>query len=183
MAKQLSLFKGPNLSYGGLLLRTRKGRSAGGRPLSTRDSLHLVLRSFQAKGEWSLRHPKNKRRVLAIVQKFATKYAIDIKSMANVGNHLHFHIQLKHREGYKPFIRAITGAIAMAVTGASRWRRNFLKRTKKLKFWDYRPFTRVVRGFRAVIALKDYIQINFWESQGLSREEACGRVFWKFSSA
>jgi hypothetical protein len=65
-------------------------------------------------------------------------------------------IQLSHRRTYKPFIRAITSAIAMAITGLSRW----TKHKRKIKFWDYRPFTRVIRGWRAKLRFKDYILIN-----------------------
>lgn len=187
---QLQLLKRSSLSYGGQLLNTRKGR-AGGRPLSTKDSMHLVLRSSKAVGDWSFRSPKNKRAILRIIDKFAQKYAVKIQSMANVGNHLHLHIQLVRRDSYRPFIRAITGAIAIAVTGATRWQSGRRERTAvdserdsaKLKFWDYRPFTRVVRGYRAVISLKNYIQINFWEGQGLERTEARTRVSWRISSA
>lgn len=210
--RQLALFKGPSLAYGGTLLNTRKGRSHG-RTISTKDSMHLVLRSSKAIGAWSFRAPKNKKAILQIISKFAKKYSVQIKSMANVGNHLHLHVQLARRDSYRPFIRAITGAIAMAVTGVNRWQglpkvkieladkiqttngvtnsqlREFGDRAKelqpkrKLKFWDYRPFTRVVRGYRAMLRLKDYIQINFWESQGISREEARTRINWRLSSA
>lgn len=186
--RQLALLKAPSLSYGGILLRTRRGRSYG-RPLATRTSIHLVLRSSKATGSWSFRQPKNKKAILRILKKFAQKYSVKIQSMANVGNHLHIHLQLMRRDGYRPFIRAITGAIAMAVTGASRWRTPdrasgaSTQGRRQLKFWDYRPFTRIVQGFRAVQWLRDYIQINFWESQGLSRPEARERVYWRFSTA
>ena len=56
----------------------------------------------------------------------------------------------------------------MAITGVSRW----LKSKSKLKFWDYRPFTRVIRGFRANLALKDYVAINQLEGLGVGRIEA-----------
>ena len=98
-----------------------------------------------------------------------------ILSLANVGNHLHLHLKLSHRATYAPFIRAVTGAIAIAVSGRSRWRAvvtagKAVKR--KLHFWDYRPFTRVVVGFRAFLSLKDYILINQLEGQGYFRHEA-----------
>lgn len=179
--KQLSFLKAPSLSYGGTLLRTRKGR-ASGRPLSIKDSLHLVLRSSKATGKWSFRLPSHKRKILQIIEKFAGKYSVQIKSFANVGNHLHIHLRLQTRAGYRPFIRAITGAIAVAVTGATRWNRS-RQQIGKLKFWDYRPFTRVVRGFQATLRLQDYIRINQWEGHGLSRDEAYTRVHWRLSTA
>jgi len=163
---QIELLRKEKKSYGGVLLSTRKGRS-GPRPLSIRETMHLVLRSSKAHGEWSFRHPRNERKIKEIIEKFALKYGVKILSLANVGNHLHFHIKLSNRHAYKPFIRAITSAIAMAVTGVSRWR----KMTKE-KFWDYRPFTRIVQGFRAFLNLKDYIRINEFEGLGCSRVQA-----------
>lgn len=55
----------------------------------------------------------------------------------------------------------------MAVTGASRW-----KKIDKLKFWDRRPFTRIVIGRRAFLGLKDYIRINNIENFGFARDHA-----------
>ena len=150
-------------------MTTRKGR-LGSRPLATRSTMHLVLRSSKAKAEWSFRQPKHAAKITEIATRFAVKNGVRILSLANVGNHLHFHIQLTNRFGYRPFIRAVTAAIAMAVTGACRSRP--LKRTAKDRFWDYRPFTRIVDGFRALLKLRDYVEINNWEGQGYSRERA-----------
>ena len=54
----------------------------------------------------------------------------------------------------------------MAVTGASRWNK------LGIKFWDYRPFTRVVVGYRAFLAMRDYIRINQMEGLGHDRAHA-----------
>src|SRR5437868_5410941 len=105
--KQIELLKKQKKSYGGELLKTRKGRS-GPRPLDTRNSMHLVLRSSKAKGDWSFTRPKNAAMIKLITNKFAAKYGVKIYSAANVGNHLHFHIKLSNRHTYRPFIRAIT---------------------------------------------------------------------------
>jgi REP element-mobilizing transposase RayT len=161
--KQLKLLKNEPLAYGGALLRTRAGR-AHGRPLSTRDTMHLVLRSSRATGAQSFR--RHTARLDAILRKFSARYGVRVLSFANVGNHLHLQIKLSNRQLYKPFIRALTAAIAMAVTGASRW--------KKMdgKFWDYRPFSRVVKSWRGFLALKDYIYINQLEGAGVGRGRA-----------
>lgn len=165
-AAQLSFLPPRSSAYGGTLLRTRRGRT-GGRPLSTRETMHLVLRSSQARGEWSFRKPAHERRIRQIVAKFARRNGVKVLSLVNVGNHLHFHVQLTHRQLYRPFIRGMTAAIAMAVTGASRWRKG-----TRARFWDYRPFTRIVRGFRAFLTLRDYMAINRLEGAGVPRERA-----------
>jgi putative transposase len=162
--KQLSLLKPESKSYGANLRRKRKGR--GARPLAIKESMHLVLKSSHAEGDWSFKRKNNELKIKAILNKFSNRYWVKILSVANVGNHLHLHIQLTKRWSYRPFIRAITSAIAMAITGASRWKRI------KIKFWDYRPFTRVIRGLNALITIKDYIAINQLEGIGVGRIEA-----------
>lgn len=165
--KQLKLLKNEPLAHGGTLRNTRSGRFA--RPLDTKNTMHLVLRSSKATKDWSFKRPKNERKIAEIVAKFSVKYGVKIVSMANVGNHLHFQIKLATRFGYKPFIRAVTSAIAMKITGLNRWTAHEME---KLKFWDYRPFTRVVLGFKAFLKLKDYIQINEIEGFGPTKIEA-----------
>src|SRR5690606_20677480 len=123
---------------------------AGGRPLSTRQTIHLTLRSSQARGEWSFRRPQNFHKVRQIFRKFSSKYGVRVLGFANVGNHLHLQIRLTRLHLYSPFIRAVTSAVAMAVTGASRWKK---AGDKPLRFWDYRPFTRVVESYRAYLNL------------------------------
>ncbi|MCC6277937.1 MAG: transposase [Oligoflexia bacterium] len=170
---QLQLLQSQTKGYGGELMKTRKGR-AHGRPLDTRHSMHLVLRSSKAKGSWSFKTTKNQEKIKLIISKFSNKYGIRILSLANVGNHLHFHIKLSTRFAYKPFIRAVTSSIAMAVSGFNRWSRDSdkLDQIESLRFWDYRPYTRVVLGYRALLCLSDYIQLNQFEGFGVSRPEA-----------
>lgn len=156
-------------AYGGSLLKTRLGRSRA-RPLATRYTMHLVLRSAKAKGSWSFKQSRNEKKILDIIGRFSAKYGVRVLSLANVGNHLHFQIKLTNLEHYKRFIRAITAAIAMAVTGTSRWKP--LKNDAKVRFWDYRPFTRIVQSLKAMLRLSDYIKLNELEGSGYERDHA-----------
>ncbi len=87
-----------------------------------------------------------------------------------MGNHIHIQFKLSNRHTYKPFIRAITGAIAAKVTGINRWTK--IGDGKRLNFWDSRPFTRVVMSYRAFLNLRDYIRINVLEGHGVKRGQA-----------
>lgn len=189
---QLKLLAKEKSAYGGDLLKTRAGRRRG-RPLSTRETMHLVLRSTKAKGAWSFR--SHDLKIRRIVEKFSNRYGVRVLSLANVGNHLHLQIKLSNRFTYRPFIRAVTAAIAMAVTGRTRWTRSKISNgvgpaqnargTKEShvgegaettrgreKFWDYRPYTRVVESFLGFLNLKDYLRINELEGVGYRRDEA-----------
>lgn len=167
---QLSMLSNQKMSFGGELMRTRSGRQ-GCRPLDTRNTMHVVLRSSKAKGNWSMARPNNRKKIDQIVRKFSQKYGVRVLSLANVGNHLHFHIRLTSLFTYRPFMRAVSGAIAMAVTGQNRWTK--VNDGTKLRFWDYRPFSRVVTGgFKAFLSIRDYVKINKLEGFGFKREVA-----------
>ena len=160
-SKQLKLFRSPGLEHGGEHRRKSKGR--GARPLSTRETIHLTLRSSRARGPMSFRAPKNAHKIDQLLEKFAAKFGVKVFSCVNNHTHLHIQMRLSNRQLYKPFIRALTAAIAMAVAGTSRWK----KATEK--FWDLRPFTRVAIGRKGFEFLRDYLDINRLESNGISR--------------
>jgi REP element-mobilizing transposase RayT len=135
--------------------------------------MHLVLRSSRAVDDKSFKVAKHQKLIRGILAKFSLKYGVQIISLANVGTHLHLHIKIAKRTGYLRFIRAITAAIAMGVSGRNRWTRGTGSGTQpKEKFWDYRPFTRIIEGFRALLHMRDYIQINQLEGLGVPRLQA-----------
>jgi REP element-mobilizing transposase RayT len=166
---QLKLLSNEPKSYGGELFKTRKGRSTP-RPLDTKNTMHVVLRSSRASGDWSFKRRPNEAKIRHIFLKFSKKYSVKILSLANVGNHLHLHVKLANRFTYYSFIRATTGSIVMAITGAHRDQP--LKVLPSDRFWDYRPFTRVVQSLRDFLNLRDYIRINQLEGFGIKRESA-----------
>jgi len=144
--------------------------------------MHLILKSSKAKGEWSFKHPRNEKKIREIIERFSSKFGIKVHSLANVGNHLHCHIKLSNRFAYTPFIRAVTAAIAMSVTGKSRWSKISTNGTRsKTKFWDYRPFTRIISSYRAFLNLRDYIKINQLEGFGYKRAQARYILAWNKS--
>lgn len=144
--------------FGGSLLKNSNAKTK--RPISTKHAMHVVLRSSLARGEWSLRLLKNQRMVEKTIRSQAAKYGIKIYEFANVGNHLHLLIKLGNRFAFAPFIRAISGIIALKVAGACK--------TKELKqkFWDYRPWSRVVEWRKAYSVAKDYVVQNHLEAIG-----------------
>lgn len=160
--KQNLHFKPEKTDHGGPLKHTRKRK----RPISIETSNHLILRSSQARRSWSFQHHRDE--IEEILIRFSIKYSVLILSYANVGNHIHIHIKLGRRQNYIKFIRAITSAIMMQVTGFSRWR----PKPKNLQFWDHRPFTRIVTSFRHFKNLKNYIDVNFLEGLGFPRNFA-----------
>jgi REP element-mobilizing transposase RayT len=182
---QWNLFQKGSQRYGGDLQTTRKGRQ-GPRPLSSQHTMHFVLRSTKAVGPYSFK--RHRGAIQNILQKFATKYGLQLLSMANVGNHLHLHLKLSrgriidrhtlnNRQLYQRFICAVSSAIMMTTTGISRW--NQKAKTWTGRFWDRRPFSRIVKGFIDNLRLTDYIRINKFEGFGYDRGEATFMVSYK----
>jgi REP element-mobilizing transposase RayT len=131
------------------------------RPMDSKKALHLILRSSKSTGARSLKNEKYEAKIWQIVSHHAQKLGISIYSYSNGGNHLHLLIRAKYRDDYNSFIRTITGLIARAVGKTERGHRS------KEKFWDARPFSRIVsfakREFQMVRA---YLLRNTLEAIG-----------------
>jgi REP element-mobilizing transposase RayT len=127
--------------------------------------MHLVLRSGLAYGAWSLRHGNNPAKIDGILRRFAARHGIWVLNLAIQGNHIHLYVQLTSGRGYRRFIRAVTGAIALAVL-----------RGRKLghrRFWARRPFSRIILGGPAAEdRVHRYVEINKLEAAGLTRKQA-----------
>lgn len=138
----------------------QKGKRKSFRPLDPKASIHLVLKSSRAKGEWSLLHRKNKNRVLDLMNKLAKENGVKVYQFANVGNHLHLLIQTRTRAGFQKFLRIFSGRLAMMITRAR-------KGNPQGKFWDELAFTRIVRWGKDFIRLTHYLLKNQLEGLGL----------------
>jgi len=123
--------------FGGSLLK--KSNPKKPRPLSMKHPMHFVLKSVRAKGKYSFLQKSNAKKIDFILKKQAKKFGIKIYRYENVGNHLHILLRGLHRRLLVNYIRSVTGLIPRAILGVERGRK------LSLKFWDQRPFSRVVQ--------------------------------------
>jgi REP element-mobilizing transposase RayT len=144
--------------FGGDLLKSANARCA--RPISTREAMHIVLRSSQAKGKLSMLEKSRADRIDKLIKKHAKKFEVKIYQYANVGNHIHLLVLASHRDFFKYFLRTISGFIARIVLGAERGS------AKKTKFWDQRPWSRFVQWNKDFKGVKKYVVQNFNEAMG-----------------
>ena len=152
--KSFSKYLDPRLkkmrSFGGPLLKKSNAKTA--RPVSTKHVMHLVLRSSQARDAWSFSSSKNRKIIVGILKSRAKEAGVRLVDFANGGNHLHLLLRTRSREAFQRFVRTVTGDISMRLTGACKGQE--LRR----QFWDFRPWTSVVEGFRrSAIFLEDFI--------------------------
>ena len=145
--------------FGGMYLKNYNPKSK--RPMSSKKALHVVLRSSKAIHSRSFKNEKFEARIWEIISYHAEKTGTKIYEYANSGNHLHLLIRSKHREDYRAFIRTITGLIARLVGKTEKGQ------PLKEKFWDGRPFSRIV-GFakREFTTVKKYLLRNTLEAIG-----------------
>jgi REP element-mobilizing transposase RayT len=148
-------------AYGGVLRKKLSGR--GARTLSTRFSMHLVLRSSAAKGAWSFVRPSNRHMVNQVLAKQAERSGVTILGIGNAGNHLHLRVKFSNHKQYFKFIRAVAGEIALKIKRIPN------PHSRKKNFWDERPFSSIVATAKYVNRLTDYIKINHLEGQGFVR--------------
>ena len=142
--------------FGGAFLKNSNPKVK--RPISTKRSMHLVMRSTRATGFQSfLKKDKRIRELIAVQASF---FGVKIYMQANGGNHLHLIILPRSRDAFNGFVRAITGLIARVVLGVERGS------PKCIKFWDKRPFTRIIEWGREFRYVCGYLLQNTLEALG-----------------
>ena len=122
--------------------------------------MHIVLRSSLAKGKYSMLHKDKGKRIRQTIEAQAKRFHINIYEFANVGNHIHLLVKTHSRDLFKGFLRAISGLIARITLGVERGS------AMALKFWDQRPFTRIVSWRKDFESVKQYVIQNFDEAMG-----------------
>jgi REP element-mobilizing transposase RayT len=154
--------------FGGMLT---KGNAREARPISTKRPMHLVMRSTLARGERSFLRPARARHVRNLVERASQRHGVKIYRFANSGNHLHMIVLPRSRYGFNAFIRTISGLIARLTLGVERGR------AKGLKFWDARPFTRILEWGKDYTNACRYLLQNTLEALGfIPYRPRAGRV-------
>lgn len=149
-------------SFGGALLK--KSHAKKPRPISTKKAMHLTLRSTKAKGTRSflLSHARALK-IEKSIRTQANKFGVKIYRYANVGNHLHLLLLASQRKGFINFLRSISGIIARIALGAEKGQ---AKLEDNSKFWDQRPWTRILAWMKDFKNVSNYVRQNFLESIG-----------------
>lgn len=178
--RQLHLLKPEPRFFGGrLLYKRRKGR----RPLSSKEAMHIVMRSLWAKGPFSFRAAANHSAIEQLIKSVSQRYGVRVYRKTIMSNHIHLVLLAGHRESYKAFIRLLTGQIASHVMmGLSfvefihQFKDQYTESTTNgsitepqgvgQKFFQFRPFTRVLHWGRDFKTCCDYVLKNTLEALG-----------------
>jgi putative transposase len=139
------------VSFGGeLLLGKRKTK----RPLSTKDPVHLVLRSDIPR----VFSPRNQR-LERLIYRIAKESDVQIYELAINWNHIHFVIRVKVRACYIRFVRILNSRLARANKTSGTWKCGG-------KLFAFRPFTRILKWARDFRNVLSYLKLNQKEARG-----------------
>lgn len=106
--------------------------------------------------------------MLKILEKYAKFFSVKVEQLSVQNDHIHILIRTSRRNQFHHFFRVVSGQIAqsfekeglLAVTGTPQ---------QKISIWKHRPFSRVVRGWKAYLIIRNYIQLNEKEALGQIR--------------
>ncbi len=153
--------------FGGSLLNGNHAKVA--RPFHPKYAQHVVLRSTIAKGRYSLLL-KNKE-IDAEIRKQAHRFFVKIYQIANAGNHIHIVLRAHKRREFRKFMRIIASLIARKVLGAKR--NSAVLKDSKRRFWDARPWSRIISWGKHFKNAISYLNLNNIETQfNLARHSA-----------
>lgn len=180
--KQQSFFKSQKRFFGGALL---KGKRKSLRPLSSKDSIHFVMRSNWATEKDSFLATKNRKTVDRIITHFAKKFGVKIYERAINSNHIHLLLRITNRVLYRAFIKAVSGKIVSHVMNNQSFKlfsesrinsergdgysgsENGSKKSKEDQgFWEFRPFSRIVSWGKDYKTCVAYLGQNVLEALG-----------------
>ncbi len=162
--RQLDFFKVPEKQFGGSLL---KGNPRGKRPFTTKNALHVILKSKFALRDWSFIHKANKSKIDYCLRRQAKNNGIRIYGLQIMSNHIHLNLLFPSRGAYISYVRAVSGIIPRLVMGCERGRRAIIE-----QFWEARPFTSIINWGRHFEIVKRYFSLNKLEALGFTRPYA-----------
>jgi REP element-mobilizing transposase RayT len=151
--------------HGGSHSTQRKYRCA--RPLDSKSAMHVVFKSSLAKGKFSFRGA-NLGKVDQTVKRISKRYGVTIHRYANAGNHLHILFSCRNRVLLQRWLKVLPQSVMFIVTKLNRLT-SLQSLVGRKYFYDYRPFTRVVQGFRNFVYCRNYIEKNILETEGFAK--------------
>lgn len=95
-----------------------------------------------------------------------------VEQVSIQGDHIHLLIRAHRRQQFHFFFRVLAGQVAQRFQKEGFFVTDTpANRKRGVSLWRLRPFTRLVRGWRAHKIVRDYIQLN--------EQEALGKILYQ----
>lgn len=125
--------------------------------------MHLVIKSSKAVGRLSfLNHQSHLDQSLRVTSR---KWGVAIRKTAWVRNHVHLVLQFGSRTQYQGWVREFTAAIVRVLQNRIDNSTELINQLRK--FFDHRPFTRVIEWGKDFQNALNYLTLNQMEAFGL----------------
>jgi len=141
--------------FGGSLL---EGKRKTKRPLSTKEPIHLVLKSTGNRV-----FSPGDRRIENLIRNQAAKCKIKVFRVSLNWTHVHAIIQIKDRKSYNSFIRTVTALLVSLISK--------IKKIDLTGLFDLRPFTKIISWGRQFRNVFEYHDLNDLEAFGYVKRE------------
>jgi len=179
--KQLDLFlqnkKVLKAYFGGSGL---KSHPKVARPISTKDLMHVVLKSKQAKGPSSFL--RIEREIISLAQRLGVRLNVKLSDIVVMSNHIHIALRVRQRRAFNGCLRALSGLVVRKLLkneGSVPSERGSLINSPSMwdgtinSFFSGRPSSRIVAsGRKSWIAIARYFELNRLEKLGFSKSES-----------
>jgi len=151
--------------YGGELRKSRFGR--GIRPLSTKDPLHAVFKIRAGSLKKGLRNPATYTLVNKLLLKYSKQFFVKIEQVSVNADHIHLLIRCSKRSLYHHFFRVLAGQIAQQLIQTGQQSTDTQNKKKEGPgIWKARPWSRVIKGYKAYVTVRNYVLLNKKEAEG-----------------
>jgi REP element-mobilizing transposase RayT len=169
MSRQNKLFKTHwkhRYSHGGELRKSKHGR--GARPLSSKDPLHLVFKINRSSVKGGLRGFRSFGLLTYLLKKYSRRFHVHVEQYSIQNDHVHLLVRAGRRAHFQSFFKVLAGQFSQRLTGTHS------RKHRGPAIWQYRPFSRVVRGYKSYRIVRNYIQLN--EAEALGRAYSLTRT-------
>lgn len=107
-----------------------------------------------------LRSPRNFSLINRLIDKYSKRFFVKIEQLAIEKDHVHMLVRAKRRASYQSFFKVVAGQFAQIVTGTHTTPH------EGERIWKYRPFSRVVKGYKNYLKAESYVKLNELEATG-----------------
>ncbi len=136
------------------------------RPISTKDLMHVVLKSEKARGHYCFL--KKEGALITLARQLGIKLNIKVSDIVVMSNHIHLCLKAGSRRAFQSYLRALSGLVVRKVLGAERSKASAIR-----DFFVGRPFSRIVaQGCRSFRGLMNYFELNRLEKEGFTKNQS-----------
>lgn len=156
-------------SHGGVLRNRKMGRKR--RPLFWKYPIHLVYKANRkALRTRSLRTHRNFLLITQIFGQYSKRFHTKILQISIQGDHIHALVRFNKRSQVINFLRVSAGQVAQQFEHKDHLMTD-TRGVRVCDLWMLRPFTRIIKNWRAYVVVRNYIQLN--------EKEALGQIIYK----